>query len=69
MVARWLNLSHPLALAGAFLWAFAAVHVDQIKHSQMIPRFFMPFTAYYAIALVLEPSAKVLNRSPRRRVI
>ena len=61
-VGRWLRMPHALALAGAFLWAFAIVHADQIKHSQMIPRFFMPFAAYYAIQLVLEPSAKALNR-------
>ncbi len=62
VVGRWLRMPHALALAGAFLWAFAAVHADQIKHSQMIPRFYMPFAAYYAIQLVLEPSAKSLNR-------
>lgn len=62
VVCRWLGLAHPVALAGAFLWAFAAVHVDQLKHSQMIPRFYMPFAAYYAIVLALEPSVKALNR-------
>ncbi|MFM8274374.1 MAG: hypothetical protein ACKODX_18865, partial [Gemmata sp.] len=64
VVARWLRLSHALAVAGAFLWGFAVVHADQIKHSQMIPRFFAPFAAYYAIQLVTEPAqkAKALSR-------
>ncbi|MBP3955511.1 hypothetical protein J8F10_09475 [Gemmata sp. G18] len=62
VVARWLRMWPAVAVAGAFLWAFATVHADQMKHSQMIPRFFMPFAAYYAIALVLEPSARALNR-------
>ena len=62
VVARWLKLHPALSVLGAFLWAFAVVHADQIKHQQMIPRFFMPFAAYYAIRLSLEPSAKHLNR-------
>lgn len=61
VVARWLKLNPVLAVFGAFLWGFAVVHADQIKHQQMIPRFFMPFAAYYAIRLSLEPSAKYLN--------
>lgn len=62
LVARWLGLSHPLAALGAFLWAFALVHIDQIKHQQMIGRLWMPFAAYYAYALVTEPSTKAFNR-------
>jgi hypothetical protein len=62
LVARWLKLPHLLAIAGAFLFAFGAVHADQIKHSQMIPRMWMPLAAYYAIALVSQPSARALNR-------
>jgi hypothetical protein len=62
LAARWLRLPHLLALAGAFLWAFATVHADQIKHQQMIPRFWMPLAVYYAVALAFEPSAKALNR-------
>ncbi len=61
VVARWLKMPHAVAVLGAFLTAFAVVHADQIKHSQMIPRFFMPFAAYYAIRLALEPSVKALN--------
>lgn len=62
VVARWLKMPHAVAVFGAFLTAFAVVHADQIKHSQMIPRFFMPFAAYYAIRLSVEPSVKALNR-------
>jgi hypothetical protein len=62
VVARWLKMSHLVALAGAYLWAFGMVHVDQIMHQQMIPRLWMPFAVYYAIMLVTEPSAKALNR-------
>lgn len=64
LVCRWLKLPHVVALTGAFLWAFATVHADQIKHSQMIPRFYAPFVVYYAIRLVTgaEGKAKALNR-------
>jgi hypothetical protein len=62
VVARWFRLPHILALCGAFLWAFAAVHVDQIKHQQMIGRLWMPFAVYYAVALVTEPSLRAWNR-------
>ncbi len=61
-VARWLKWPHLIALGGAFMWAFAMVHADQIKHQQLIGRFWMPLAAYYAISLVTEPSAKALNR-------
>ena len=62
VAARWLKMPHLIAVGGAFMWAFAMVHADQIKHQQMIGRFWMPFAVYYAIALVTEPSAKALNR-------
>ncbi len=62
VVARWMRWPHLVAIGGAFLWAFAMVHADQIKHQQMIGRFWMPVALYYAIALVTEPSAKALNR-------
>ena len=61
-VARWLRFPHLLALAGAFLWAFGLVHADQIKHQQMIARFWMPLAVYHAIALTAEPSTRSLNR-------
>ena len=61
-VARWLKWPHLIALGGAFMWAFAMVHADQIKHQQMIGRFWMPLAVYYAISLITEPSAKALNR-------
>jgi hypothetical protein len=62
VVARWMRWPHLVGLGGAFLWAFAMVHADQIKHQQMIGRFWMPVALYYAIALVTEPSARSLNR-------
>lgn len=64
VVCRWLKLPHVVSLLGAFLWAFAVVHADQIKHSQQIPRFYAPFVVYYAIQLVMEADgkAKALNR-------
>jgi hypothetical protein len=62
VIARWLRLSHPIAAVGAFLWAFAVVHLDQIKHQQMIGRLWMPVAVYYAFALVAEPSTKAFNR-------
>ena len=62
LVARWLKWPHLIAIGGAFMWAFAMVHADQIKHQQLIGRFWMPLGAYYAISLITEPSAKALNR-------
>lgn len=62
VVARWMRWPHLLALGGAFLWAFAMVHADQIKHQQQIGRFWMPVALYYAITFATEPSSKALNR-------
>jgi hypothetical protein len=62
VVARRLRWPHLIALGGAFMWGFAMVHADQIKHQQMIGRFWMPLALYYAISLVAAPSAKALNR-------
>lgn len=62
VVARWLGCNHFLTVFGAYLWAFALVHVEQAKHQQTIPRFWMPFAAYYAWQLALAPSVRSLNR-------
>ncbi len=62
VVVRWLRGPHVLALLGGYLWAFALVHVEQIKHQQMIPRFWMPLAVYYAWSFALVPSARSLNR-------
>ena len=61
-VARRLRCPHVLALAGGYLWAFGLVHVDQIKHQQMIPRLWMPLAAYYAWSFARVPTARALNR-------
>jgi hypothetical protein len=60
--ARRLGCHHILALLGGYLWAFGLVHIDQIKHQQMIPRFWMPLAAYYAWSFALSPSSRALNR-------
>src|SRR5262249_41654332 len=62
IVARWLGCNHLLTLFGAYLWAFALVHVEQAKHQQTIPRFWMPLAAYYAWQLALAPNLRSLNR-------
>src|SRR6478672_1470448 len=31
-VVRWLGGPHVLAILGGYLWAFALVHIDQVKH-------------------------------------
>jgi len=59
---RWLRAPHILAILGGYLWAFGLVHLDQIKHQQMILRFWMPLAAYHAWAFSLTPSARHLNR-------
>jgi hypothetical protein len=63
LATRWFGCGHLLAALGGFLWAFALVHIDQTKHQQMIPRFWMPFAVYYAWQLALAPSLKSLNRT------
>ncbi|WP_439627367.1 hypothetical protein [Gemmata sp.] len=52
-VVRWLRGPHPLAVLGGYLWAFGLIHLDQIKHQQMIPRFAMVLAVYHAWRLVL----------------
>ncbi len=62
VVVRWLRGSHILAILGGYLWAFALAHIDQMKHQQMIPRFWMPLAAYYAWSFALVPTTRSLNR-------
>ena len=61
-VVRWLGGPHVLAILGGYLWAFALVHLEQLKHQQMIPRFWVPLAAYYAWTFVLTPATRSLNR-------
>jgi hypothetical protein len=61
-VARRLGCPPLAAALGGFLWAFALVHVEQLKHQQMIPRFWMPVAVYYAWRLATVPSLRSLNR-------
>jgi len=61
-VARRLGCPHILALLGAYLWAFGLVHLEQVKHQQMIPRFWMPLAAYYAWSFAISPAVRSLNR-------
>src|SRR5439155_14637517 len=62
-VARWLGCNHFLAALGGFLWAFALVHIEQGKHQQMLPRFWMPLAAYHAWKLAAAPNVRSLNRT------
>jgi hypothetical protein len=61
-VARRLGCPHLLAILGGYLWAFGLVHIDQIKHQQMIARFWMPLAAYATWSFALEPAVRSLNR-------
>ena len=61
-VARWLGCGHGPAVFGGFLWAFALVHVEQIRHQQLIPRFWMPVAVYHAWRLAAGPNLRSLNR-------
>lgn len=63
VVARWLGCCHLVAALGAFVWAFALVHIHQSQHQQMLPRFFMPFAAYHAWRFAAAPSLRSLNRT------
>jgi hypothetical protein len=62
-VARWFRCGHLLAAFGGFLWAFALVHVEQVRHQQMIARFWMPIAAYHAWHLAAGPNLRSLNRT------
>jgi hypothetical protein len=53
LVLRWLRSPHAVAILGGYLWAFGLVHIDQIKHQQMIPRFWVPLALYHAWAFVI----------------
>jgi hypothetical protein len=62
-VARRLGCPPLAAALGGYLWAFGLVHVEQLKHQQMIPRFWMPLAVYYAWRLAAGPSLRSLNRA------
>ncbi len=61
-VVRWFGCGHLLAAFGGFFWAFALVHLEQAKHQQMIPRFWMPLAVYHAWCLANVPTVRSLNR-------
>ena len=50
---RRLGCPHILAILGGYFWAFGLVNLEQIKHQQMIPRFWMPLAACYAWSFAL----------------
>src|SRR5205085_3491733 len=62
-VARWLGCGHLLAVLGGVLWAFAAVHVEQLKHQQLIPRFWMPLAVYHGWLFATAPGVRSLGRA------
>jgi hypothetical protein len=62
-VARRVGLPVVLAIVGGYLWAFGVVHLEQLRHQQMIARFWMPVAVYYAWRLATAPSGRSLNRS------
>lgn len=62
MVGRWLKLPHVLNLLGSFLFAFAVCYQFQIGHQQLIPRFWMPFAAYFLFEFVTAPNANALRK-------
>jgi hypothetical protein len=62
-VARWLKCDHLLSILGGFLWAFAAVHLEQLKHQQLIPRFWMPLAVYHGWLFATAPSVRSLGRA------
>ncbi len=68
LILRWLRSPHVLAILGGYLWAFGLVHIDQVKHQQMIPRFWVPLALYHAWSLVsaLRTWAEPAEASERR---
>jgi hypothetical protein len=63
LVARWFGCSHILAALGGYLWAFAVVHIYQINHQQMIPRFWFPIAVWHVWRLAEAPNPRSLNRA------
>ena len=61
-LVRRLGCPHILALLGGYLWAFGLVHLEQLKHEQLVPRFWMPVAVYYAWSFALVPALRSLNR-------
>jgi hypothetical protein len=61
-VARWLGAGPVVALLGGYLWAFGLIQIDQVKHAQMIPRFWMPLAVYHAWGFVAGANLRSLNR-------
>jgi hypothetical protein len=62
LVLRWLKQPHAVAILGGYLWAFALVHIDQLRHQQLLPRLWMPLAAYHAWMIAVAPSTRHLNR-------
>jgi hypothetical protein len=63
LVMRWLKQPHILAILGGYLWAFSLVHIDQLRHQQLIPRLWMPLAAYHAwmFTLALSDTSGAIN--------
>jgi len=61
--ARRVGLPHVLAAAGGYVWAFGLVHLEQLRHQQMIPRFWFPVAAYYAWRFATAPAGRSLHRA------
>ena len=61
VVARRLGCAHTAAVLGALGFAFLAVLVDQEKHQQLIPRYWMPPALLCAWLLGRAPSARALG--------
>jgi hypothetical protein len=62
-VARRIGLPVVLAIVGGYVWAFGVVHLEQLRHQQMIARFWIPVAVYYAWRLAAAPSGRSLNRA------
>lgn len=60
--ARWLGAGPFAALLGGYVWAFGLIQIDQVKHAQMIPRFWMPLAVYHAWVFAAGPNLRSLNR-------
>jgi len=61
VVARRLGCAHCAAALGALGFAFLAVLVDQEKHQQLIPRYWMPPALLFAWLLGSAPAARALG--------
>lgn len=60
-VLRRLGVPVLLVVAGAYLWAYGVVHIDQLRHQQLIPRYGIPVAIYALWRFLQAPGLKMVH--------